>query len=93
MARKDFVNFKDWAISLGPVNKGDWESQLRPNVYGVPTHVIEWEPCEPWRTATIKNLVTGKIVTWNVGGKPLRLYNNKEKADLIRSALPYFEEE
>lgn len=92
MTRKDYINFKDWAISFGPVFKWDWETTLVSCGDGCTKDIIRVEK-DPWRQATIKNLVTGKIVTWNVEGKPLRLYTNKERADLIRAALPYFEEE
>ena len=92
MVRKDFINFKDWAITLGPVHKWDWTQTLIPCGDGCTTDIVKMET-EPWRQAVIKNLPSGKVVTWNVGGKPLRLYSNKERADLIRAALPYFEEE
>lgn len=89
--RKDFINFKDWSISFGPVNKWDWDTDLVPCGQGC-TKTLVQILTEPWRTARIKNVTTGEIVTRRVGGKPIRLYSNKERADLIRAVLPYFED-
>lgn len=54
MARKDFINFKDWVISFGPVFKWDWETTLVPCGDGCTKDVIRVEK-DPWRQATIKN--------------------------------------